>query len=163
MRPRRRAGAPAVPYLLVCAFVANAATRLLDLDPANFGRLRQYVCHTSPHGCGSFVCLRCVDRRDLCCAIFRSTGGAGHEDIEAEISRRGSPRRDRLTASRNRRYCRHALSCSALDVRASVAVLHLRLVTTAVILAAVVSAFGLYCEHFPGACYRSVAGLFVLR
>jgi arsenical pump membrane protein len=159
----RAAGAAPLPYLFVCAFIANAASFVLPIsNPANLvvfdGRMPQLTAWLALFGLPSIVAiaatyaaLRLRLRRDL----------AG-EKIACEVPRPRLGRGGRWAAWGIVATAAALLACSALDLRLGLPTFLCGAATTAIILAAGRQPPWPLVRHISWSVLPLVAGLFVL-
>jgi arsenical pump membrane protein len=159
----QKAGARPMPYLLVCAFIANAASFVLPIsNPANLVVFGSHMPHLSAwlwqfslpsiaSIAATYAALYFTQRRQL-----------NHEDIQARVSRPTLQRGGRLTACGIGAIAIALLSCSALDVRLGLPTFICGATTTAVILGCSREAPWPLLRSISWSVLPLVAGLFVL-
>jgi len=131
----RAAGATPLPYLFICAFIANAASFVLPIsNPANlviFGKhMPHFAAWLGQFGLPSiasigvtYISLRLVQRKAL-----------AKEQISRKVSRPGLDHGGRLTLSGIGAVALVLLCCSALDVQLGLPTFICGVVTTTIVL-----------------------------
>ena len=159
----RAAGAAPLPYLYVCAFIANAASFVLPIsNPANLvvfdgrmphlvGWLAQFALPSIAAIAATYVALRLTQRDML-----------RHETIAAVVARPALGRGGRWTAGGLAATALALLACSAFDLQLGLPTFLCGAVTAAIILAANRRSPWPVLRHVAWSVLPLVAGLFVL-
>ena len=159
----RAAGATPLPYLFICAFIANAASFVLPIsNPANLvvfaGRMPHLAAWLGQFGLPSiiaiavtYLALRLMQRRALAA-----------ETIAATSARPALSHGGRLTLAGIAAVAVVLLGCSAFDVRLGLPTLVSGVVTTAIVLALNRQSPWPVLQGVSWGVLPLVAGLFVL-
>jgi arsenical pump membrane protein len=159
----QKAGARPLPYLLVCAFIANAASFVLPIsNPANLVVFGSHMPHLSAWLWQFSLPSIASIAATYAALYFTQREELRHEDIEARVSRPALQRGGRLTACGIGAIAVTLLSCSALDVQLGLPTFICGLVTTAVILGCSREAPWPLLRSISWSVLPLVAGLFVL-
>jgi arsenical pump membrane protein len=159
----RAAGAPPLPYLFVCAFIANAASFVLPIsNPANlvvFGArlphlgewLRQFLLPSVASIVVTYIVLRLTQRRAL-----------DEEKIETSVAKPKLSREGKLTACGIAAICIVLLGASALDLQLGLPTFICGVVTVTVVLIASRQSPLPVVKDVSWSVLPLVAGLFVM-
>jgi arsenical pump membrane protein len=159
----RAAGATPLPYLFVCAFIANAASFVLPIsNPANlvvFGArlphlgewLRQFLLPSVASIVVTYVVLRLAQRRAL-----------NEEKIETDVAKPKLGREGKLTACGIAAICVVLLGASALDIQLGLPTFICGVATAVVVLIASRQSPWPVVKDISWSVLPLVAGLFVM-
>ena len=159
----QKAGARPMPYLLVCAFIANAASFVLPIsNPANLvvfgGRMPHLFAWLQQFALPSIVSIVVT----FAALYLTQRGALRREVIEAKVPHSTLGRGGRLTAFGIGAIAVVLLSCSAFDVQLGLPTFICGAVTTAVILGCNHEAPWPLLRGISWSVLPLVAGLFVL-
>jgi arsenical pump membrane protein len=159
----RAAGATPLPYLFICAFIANAASFVLPIsNPANLvvfaGRMPHLAAWLGQFGLSSVIAIA-VTYLALWLMLRRALA---EETIAATSSRPPLGHGGRLTLAGIGAVAIVLLCCSAFDVQLGLPTLVSGVVTTAIVLALNLQSLWPVLKGVSWSVLPLVAGLFVL-